>query len=90
MEKLRRLVVLIYIVCTIISIMFISDRDFHLIKYGQPEEAIPWLFMFFSSLISIYFIGIKNKCNNNLQNIVSLWLKRKRLEEQKRIKELEK
>jgi hypothetical protein len=90
MEMFRKVILTIYVISFILAAIALSDGDFRAFRYGRPEQVIPWLFMFFSSAISIYFIGFYEKKAEIKDNVISLWLKRKKLEEKKRISELEK
>lgn len=90
MELFRKIVLAIYVCSFVLAAIALSDGDFRAFRYGRTEQVIPWIFMFFSSAISIYFIGFHEKKLDKKDNVISLWLKRKKLEEKKRIAELEK
>lgn len=91
-NKVRKIIVAIYVICLFIAIISIADRDFRLIRYGNLEDAFPWVFMLLSSVVSIYFIGYRfdggGEKKDNEDGLISLWWKRKRMEEKKRISEL--
>ncbi|WP_338507138.1 hypothetical protein VRB95_11005 [Erwinia aphidicola] len=91
-EKLRKLVVFFYVISIIGAAMFFSERDFRVIKYGTIEDCFPGLYVLISSIISIYFIGFYNpsEIDSRKDSLLTLWIKRRKLEEKKRISDIEK
>lgn len=86
---LKRILIAIYTVTLILSALALSERNFRMLNYGRFEEVFPWLFMFVSSAISLYFLIMMVSAIGRADGVLSLWIKRKKLEEEKRIKELQ-
>ncbi|EHG9340679.1 hypothetical protein J6F59_003317 [Salmonella enterica] len=87
--NLKRLLITIYTVTLILSALALSERNFRMLNYGRFEEVFPWIFMFVSSAISLYFLVMMVSVIGKSEGVLSLWLKRRKLEEEKRIKELQ-
>ncbi|EBA1891599.1 hypothetical protein JX83_18855 [Salmonella enterica] len=87
--NLKRLLIAIYTVTLILSALALSERNFRMLNYGRFEEVFPWIFMFVSSAISLYFLIVMVSVIGRSEGVLSLWLKRRKLEEEKRIKELQ-
>ncbi|MCB8847281.1 hypothetical protein [Klebsiella pneumoniae] len=87
--NLKRILIAIYTVTLVLSALALSERNFRMLNYGRVEEVFPWIFMFFSSAISLYFLIMMIGAIGKTEGVLSLWLKRKKLEEEKRIKELQ-
>jgi hypothetical protein len=90
MDILRKLTLTINVLGLVLALIAFSDRDFYVLRYRPFEESLPWMFIIISSTLSIFFIGYHSSIKPKGDNFISLWLKRRKLEEQKRISELEK
>nr|DAU92352.1 MAG TPA: hypothetical protein [Bacteriophage sp.] len=87
--NLKRFLIAIYTVTLILSALALSERNFRMLNYGRFEEVFPWIFMFVSSAISLYFLIMMVNVIGRSEGVLSLWLKRRKLEEEKRIRELQ-
>lgn len=87
--NLKRFLIAIYTVTLILSALALSERNFRMLNYGRFEEVFPWIFMFASSAISLYFLIMMVNVIGRSEGVLSLWLKRRKLEEEKRIRELQ-
>ncbi|MBS0857961.1 MULTISPECIES: hypothetical protein [Providencia] len=91
MGILRIILTLANVSIAFLCFYLLIDIGFFTYKYYNQEKAFICITLFFISALNLFYvIKTKNNFSESKSSLISLWLKRKRLENEAKIKELEK
>lgn len=93
MGKIRILLCAINIFLLVIGLIIFNNSNFLYSKYYSADKAMVGLIMIVPAILNmVYIIKYNNHGNKKTGNgsLISLWIKRKKLENEAKIKELEK